>query len=101
MEVVKFVPMRDSPTASEEGHTLIIAYLQDIGNLGIYLRGEQDHTMIEKFKVRLSQEGTFKVLDAPDNYKRRYAIRGVVGSKGEDDIELKHMMSVPLNEHSE
>jgi tetratricopeptide (TPR) repeat protein len=96
MEVVRFVPMRELSDKDTIKHTLVLGYVPEVGNLGIYLEGAQEHTNLERYMVRLGDEGVFKVLDAPEHYKRRYGVRGVVGVKDSNQIMFKHLMSASL-----
>jgi len=104
-EVIKFVPIRE-PTGGPSGastgpgdvmHTLVLGHIHKVGTLGIYLKGSEDHSSIERFHVRLKDDGLFKILDAPANYKRRYGVRGVVGLKDPGNIEIKRQMAIPVS----
>jgi len=96
MEVVRFIPMRDISDKASIKHTLVLGYVPEVGNLGIYLKGTRDHSNLERYMVRLGDDGTFKVLDAPEHYRRRYGVRGVVGVKDSTKIEFKHLMAASL-----
>jgi len=99
IEVVRFVPVRE-PSAGGEGaevmHTLVLGHVHGVGTLGIYLKGSEEHSGVERFNVRLKDDGQFKVLDAPASYRRRYGIRGVVGPKDPASVEIKRQMAVPV-----
>jgi hypothetical protein len=98
-EVVRFIPVRepsDGDQTSELMHTLVLGHIHGVGTMGIYLKGAESHTGVERFAVRLKDEGQFKILDAPANYRRRYGVRGVVGPKDPNNIEFKRQMTGPV-----
>jgi|GEM_PF-5985825 len=98
-EVVRFVPVRepsDGEQTSDIMHTLVLGHIHGVGTLGIYMKGSEAHTGVERFMARLKDEGEFKILDAPANYRRRYGVRGVVGPKDPSNIEFKRQMAGPM-----
>jgi hypothetical protein len=99
MEVIRFVPVREPSTGSDDAevmHTLVLGHVHNVGTMGIYLKGSEEHSSVERFNVRLKDDGQFKVLDAPANYRKRYGVRGVIGPKDPANVEIRRQMAVPV-----
>jgi tetratricopeptide (TPR) repeat protein len=78
-----------------EDASLVLVYLKEIGTLGFYMPGNVCTEGMDHFRIRIDDDGYFKILDAPENFRRRYGIRGLIGAKEPAHVEIKRILTAP------
>jgi tetratricopeptide (TPR) repeat protein len=85
MEVASVVQNRKHDGSFE---TVAIAYAPSLGKIAIFLPPGIAELDISRATLRLTEEGSFKVLPAPKEFAEIHEARAIIGSKDAHDIRV-------------